>query len=284
MKKIFMRLSGGLGNQMFQYAAGRALALRHNATLHLDIDGYEAHNNNKRSYELTNFNISGTVYCSNYTKFWWKNKISKIILNIRGLSYKEPNDFIQDDNFFKIKIGSYLQGYFQSFHYFQDIESTIRNEFTFKRNLKSESDRYLVGLLNDIEQRESICVHIRRGDYLANDSLNICGLKYYNEGLKIIAERINNPHCVVFSDDIDWVAKNFKPSLPTTLIYPTADHPSSLYLELMSSCKHFVISNSTYSWWAAWLASNKTKIIVAPKLWQRNFAGQGLIPDGWIRA
>lgn len=258
-----INLKGGLGNQMFQYAYGRALELAGKKVIFSIFfmkDGH-AKIDTAREFKLDKFNIKTKAEFTN-NKYRLQNLINRI----------------------KNKLGFKGNGWWQNEKYFIDIENNIRQEFTLKNPL---SEKY-TNIIKQIENTESVSVHVRRGDYVNNSKTkalhDVCGLDYYEKAIDIIKAQINNPTFFVFSDDIDWAAKN----LP---VNPNAYYVSNLKgedfeeLALMSQCKHNIIANSTFSWWGAWLNNNPGKIVVAPKQWFTNKTSNemGILPKSWMQ-
>lgn len=144
-------------------------------------------------------------------------------------------------------------------------------------------------VVEEMTTQDAICLHVRRGDYVANATTKafhgLCSLDYYHQGLRIVSEGLLNRHCYVFSEDPEWVRSNYSPAFPMSVVDIHAPHEAHEYLRLMAACKHFVIVNSSFSWWAAWLGSNPVKRVVAPKNWFQNSANDSkdLIPDQWVR-
>lgn len=288
---IIVKIHGGLGNQLFQYALGRALAESLHMPLKLDISFFMDSPN--RKFLLENFNISpqfATQKEINRVKMRdYPSSIQKLISIFRK---------IKKENTLYIKEGSrtldvdqlggydqiYLKGYWQSEKYFRYIEPIIRSEFT----LTSKPDPTNQQYLEDILSSNSISVHIRRGDYVSNPSVNkrfvVCSLDYYQKAIDLISEKVTNPQFYIFSDDPEWVSKNFHIQHPTFLISynKNQEHED---LRLMSSCKHHIIANSSFSWWGAWLGTNIDKITITPYKWLNDPSkvSRDIIPDGWIR-
>ena len=185
-----------------------------------------------------------------------------------------------------IRENSYHVGYFQSFKYFEGIESILKETFT----IKSEKSEYFLTnskLINSFEN--SISIHIRRGDYTLDrniDYIGLCSLSYYYNALNFLKEGLNTYEVFIFSDDLIWVKENFK---GTNFNYLSNPNSNSSYedLKLMSLCKNNIISNSTFSWWAAWLNSDENKKIIAPKTWFKNQSLNNqysdIIPEDWIK-
>ncbi|OAI07544.1 alpha-1,2-fucosyltransferase [Methylomonas methanica] len=286
---IVVRLTGGLGNQMFQYAAGKSLSYLHNTILSFDTSYF---NNQKlRQYSLSTFNIQQHFIAPTRIKVirppffevkkFFHDQSSHKKTSI-FLLYKE-NSFTYDTNFNKQPSNTYLDGYWQSEKYFTNIEHIIRQDLTFNNIPDSKN----LQLINKIESSNSISIHIRRGDYVsskqANEYHGTCGISYYNEAIKKMSTTIIEPHFFAFSDEPAWAHENIKTDYPLTII----DHNESEHedLRLMSLCKHNIIANSTFSWWAAWLNNNKSKIVIAPAKWFRatELSTQDLIPNSWIQ-
>jgi hypothetical protein len=284
-KMIIVYLKGGLGNQIFQYAAGRSLAIKRGVALKLDTSflHLEATDYTKREFELDKFNIE--------VEFASKKEI-KAIKRLRWRNFFLPTWILeakQDDCYSLLrKTGKncYLDGYFQSEKYFLDCSEQIRQELTFKKSLISEG---WTEIKQQLANSNSVSLHFRRGDYVSNLDANkfhgVCSMDYYQKAIGTIAEKVENPHFFVFSDDIQWVIENFKIDFPTVFVEKKDENLHSDF-QLMSLCKHNIIANSSYSWWAAWLNNHINKIVIAPEKWyanedkQKNF--NELIPSRWI--
>lgn len=277
---IIVKLQGGLGNQMFQYALGRRLALKNNAELRLDVTHFEQYG--VRRYELHVFNIFCSVASKRNIKFFRKFNNS-IISKIAGRHYKyvKEKNLYFDKTVLEKKGNIYLDGYWQSEKYFKDIREIIVKDFA----VRNEPDTKNKSLLEKIKNSNSVGLHIRRGDYVSDEKINkfhgTCPLEYYYNAVKIV-EKIGDPEFFVFSDGPEWTKMNLKLQYPT---FYSDNNPKRGYedLRLMSHCKHFIIANSSFSWWGAWLSDNLDKIVCAPKTW---FAGQDegdVVPESWIR-
>lgn len=296
---IIVRLMGGLGNQMFQYAAGRRLAQVHKVPLCLDLSYFDhqtkfAPFDTHRSYTLCYFNIIEKIASPDDQKrsaYAWKNTISAKIFRLiqRGLPLQFRSVYWQKWHGFDpavLNLGKHvvLNGYMQSWRYFADIQEIIRKEFTLREPFHPGNQC----LADEICSKTSVGVHIRRGDYVYNSTINqvhgLCSLDYFHEAIKFMFQKVSNPHFFIFSDEPEWVKENFKLNYPVTIMMHNGVERDYEDLYLMSRCQHFIIANSSFSWWAAWLSSNNKKIIVAPKKW---FASQydpvDLLPDTWYR-
>jgi hypothetical protein len=273
---VIVRLCGGLGNQMFQYAFGRCLSQKRNDVLLLETSQLQVPPpHTSRDYRLDIFNISGKL-----TTLPEITKTSGVLLSMiqcgRGF-HREV---------FEWRTGCahvVLQGFWTSELYFSEIECLLRREFTFK------SPARICSHTIDTNSACAVCVHVRRGDYLspAGDHLGFVGLDYYKKAVAFVAERVPNPHFYVFSDDMQWCIENLSFTYPHTYVHH--DRPPDEFAEddlrLMAACQHFIIANSTFSWWAAWLGSKESTIVVAPGRWFRDdaHASNEIVPSRWAR-
>jgi len=292
---IIVRLIGGIGNQFFQYALGRNVAIKNNTELKLDISGFEKYK--LHNYGLNHFNIVENIATiteiQQFKPIWRQffpyaeNTLSKFFLPWYKQNYILEPDFSYNPDIFKLKKNAYLEGVWQSEKYFSDISEIIRKEIS----VKNEPDGLNQELLNLIQRTNSVNVHIRRGDYASNpktqEKHGLLNLEYYINSLKLIEEKVRNPHLFVFSDDIPWVRENFKIDLPICFIDHNGIEKNYEDIRLMSSCRHHIIANSSFSWWGAWLSNNPGKIVIAPKRWfalgSLDKKTTDLIPSGWIQ-
>ena len=285
---------GGLGNQMFQYALGRSLSLHYNVDFKIDTSFLlDRASYSKdiviRDYDLGIFNIVENFATIEEVQRLKKNilnnktldLITKKVLGIRRTYVKEPHFHFFPD-VFSVGPDIYLDGYWQTEKYFLTCQKTIRKDFTFKKPPGTD----ILELLKKINDCNAICVNVRRGDFLVNLYHGAISTDYYERGASIIRGKINNVHFFVFSDDIEWCQQNLKFSDTTTYVtHEYAGEKFSDYLRLMTHCKHFIIPNSTFGWWAAWLNNSDDKIVIAPQKWFGNGPKdtQDLIPSTWIR-
>lgn len=282
---VYVHIIGGLGNQLFQYAAGRALARRYGLRLKLDTSDFHRYKlrpfllpRYSLEYELVN-RFEASLLRASKVRF---GKLAWTLLDLRVIDEHQ-------EAFQAIRIGSarrvYLRGYWQSEKYFEDCAEIIRRELVPRAAPNDENAR----MLNRIRGGASVCVHVRRGDYVANPSANafhgLCGIEYYNAAAEHMTESLGRAVFFIFSDDIKWAKQNLKfPGETHFVSHNSADVPEE-DLRLMAACRHHVIANSSLSWWGAWLAKTPEQIVVAPKIWFRGAAKQpeDLIPPGWIR-
>lgn len=290
---IIVNLKGGLGNQLFQYAAGKALAERHQTELKLDLSWFQA--SSSRQYQLHHFAISAEhatqqelkkftgKYKSITKKIWWQIKSLKNQYRV----YKEPS-FNFNSELLQCGPNTLIEGYWQSERYFQGISPIIRQELRILTPLSKQSHEMKDKIIN----HEAVGIHIRRGDYieLGPQATSIHGPldpQYYDTAIAIIEKKINNPHLFIFSDDISWAKKSLHFKHTVSYVDHNDENTGFEDLYLMSQCKHNIIANSTFSWWGAWLNHNPSKIIIAPNQWFRttemNKLTDNLMPDSWIK-
>jgi len=256
---------------MFQYAAGRALSLRHAVPLVLDLSAFDS--DPKRSYALTPFVIKAEVVSfSRWLRLWRK---------VQGRYYREQS-FAHDPKVSGLLPGRLLNGFFQSEKYFVDHADTIRREFSLKEPLSQKAQGYL----REVESApNSVSVHVRRGDYVSDPKTTAfhgnCSWEYYESAMRHMRERVGGVSFFFFSDEPEWLVAQQVDGVVVTGLSSHED------MFLMSRCKHQIIANSSFSWWGAWLNKNPDKIVIAPKRW---FADEkmerqtgDLIPEGWIR-
>ena len=262
---------------MFQYAAGRALAAKKGVQLILDRAWYNQKfgpESTARTYELSCFHLHCFTRCV-------KSRLASRAVSFLATDYKEPH-FHYDPGFLHLPRHSVLTGYFQSEKYFKGIRDILLREFLWKKEPQGKN----LSLLKEIQQTPgSVSIHIRRGDYITNKNSakthGIPEMSYYEEGLKRIVQKTNNPKLYIFSDEPDWCRQNLKLNYPTEYI---SNHGhGSEDMRLMKECRHHIIANSSFSWWGAWLNENPDKLVIAPKKWfscqEKNT--KDLIPDSW---
>lgn len=292
---VITKLIGGIGNQLFQYAVGRHKSLLSKSELKLDVTGFEHYP--LRKYSLHAFNIEES-FASEEEIYQAKKKVTRRTWRYfspllermvgpkkRWTAFRELNVMPYNPAVLRAEGNIYLEGYWQSEKYFVGIGDTIRREFTMKAQPGPESKEMAEKILST----QSVSVHFRRGDYESNEVTRkvhgVLGKEYYEAAIKIIRQRVRDPHLFLFSDDADWVAENVDLGRPAIIV---GHHPGvSSYEELwlMSLCKHNIIANSSFSWWGAWLNANKDKVAVAPERWFNvpMYDTSDLIPQGWLK-
>lgn len=271
---IITNLTGGLGNQMFQYAFGRYIANKHDTDLKLHFTN--ALFNTSRSYMLDVFNITATIALQKdlqnlgVTKSRIVNRFLYILdercdiqFNSHIVTQKYP--YVFNPKYFEMGNNSYIQGFWNNERYFNKIEDLIRREFTSKKKLDNKNLR----IFQDIQKTHSVSIHVRRGDYVTNKTnaklFGFLGLDYYIFAIKKIKKHISNPVFFVFSDDILWCKENL-PRLAGKIYFVDHNRGKEDYkdLLLMSACNHNIIANSSFSWWVSWLNRRKDKIVIKP--------------------
>ena len=283
-KMVITKIIGGLGNQMFQYAAGRSLALHHNTDLLLDISSFNR--DDLRNFELSvfknNFAIAKPDKIKEITDRSFAGKVRDKFLPARFRKiYKEPF-FHYDKNFFKAAPNAYIKGYWQSEKYFAHVGTAIRNDLAIKPELIEGVKHFGQHLIT----APSVGVHIRRTDYTSAHTKQYHGIiekDYYTKAIELMSAKQNNARFYFFSDNINWVKENFNIAGATFVSNEiTKNHIEDLYL--MSQCSHNIIANSSFSWWGAWLNNNPDKIVIAPKKWFNKGPKDtyDLYPDNWI--
>ncbi|HEV7256401.1 MAG TPA: alpha-1,2-fucosyltransferase [Bosea sp. (in: a-proteobacteria)] len=290
MSTITVRLIGGLGNQLFQYAAARALGLRRSAQVKLDLSGFESYG--LRRYELGAYPIAAAVATASELAAVGADKpaprlLGRVIGRLKPRSahhYREPH-YRYDPQLAQQPLPMLMDGYWQSELYFADIAGVLRLELTPSDPLEPSNAE----VADKIGRSNAVSLHVRRGDYVSNAHTNsyhgVCSLDYYRAAIAHIQARVAGAHLFVFSDDHDWTRENLKFDLPMTYVTANTADRGFRDLQLMSLCKHHVIANSSFSWWGAWLNPSADKIVVAPSRW---FAGgendtRDLLPASWVR-
>ena len=287
---LIVRVTGGLGNQMFQYALYKSLINIGKDEVKLDIfdsKNYLLHN----GYELEKvFNVKpNKANINEISKLKVKKGlIFKLLYKIKkNTNHIIRNELVFDDNILNSK-GKYLQGYWQSEKYFINVRNELLKDFKFKEF----SDDNNIKLMNIIKKNNSISIHVRRGDYLNEKNKEIyggiCNEEYYLTAINFIKKKIDNPLFIIFSNDIKWCKKFFSKEFENDrFIYVNWNKGENSYkdMQLMSICDNNIIANSSFSWWGAWLNKNKKKIIISPKKWMNNDVNSisDIIPNEWIK-
>lgn len=288
---VIIHVSCGLGNQMFQYAMGRAYSLDKNERLYLDIAGYR--NDTFRSYGLDKLDIGkdvGIINESNLLLWLYKFKIKGILWLSRIAGGKTapyapvlkfgycrtavPVSAEMPKSWLPVK---YFHGYFQNERLFTSHADVIKKELRVAREPSKRNAR----LLERIKAGgNTVCLHVRRGDYAGNKRWDRCGPGYYAKAVEIMKERLLDPVFYVFSEDIGYVRSL---NLPGDMVYVEENNPDYEELRLMYSCKNFILSNSSFSWWAQYLCEGGAGIVIGPSRWYPDSLNdQGIMSDEWI--
>lgn len=253
---------------MFQYAFYLSLKEKF-SDVKADVAGFESYNLH-HGFELERvFDLALDKVSPFQSQFYSGENAGFAVRKLRQLlrakkwQFLEREYFEYDPSLYDDRSVRYYWGYWQHLNYIKPIEETLRKHFTFKAELNSRN----LELLESILKTDSIAVHVRRGDYTFDPLLgNICQLSYFNDAIDILRQTTKNPFFVVFSDDIDWCKKEL---LLDNCVYVDWNLGSASYvdLQLMSNCKHNILSNSTFGWWGGWLNLNPDKIVIAPGRW-----------------
>ena len=291
ISRVVVILYGGLANQMFQYALGLALSQRSGCRLEVDTSAVDA--DRKRKYALSVCEpaprrVAGTerrmLHLLRSTPLWnicgtrWYPAFpgGLRIVRERGQSF--------DARVFSLEGNLILDGYWQSERYFFEQRTLIERTFDWSRAARGA---VADAVIQTIETPHSVAVHVRRGDYVREAATHAfhgtCEPDYYSRAAGIISDHVPQPHFFIFSDDIDWAEANVH--LPGERTVIRHDHPIDPHVDmwLMSRCRHAIIANSSYSWWAAWLTERPGKCIVAPRAWFSDASMRGItpVPDRW---
>lgn len=258
---IITKISDGFGNQLFMYACGYATSRRLSTKLALDLTYLST--NNLRNYELDKlntvydeiFSVDNIQYPINIAV----RKILHLVIRCKYKFFKEKNTYKYDENILNIKQDSYLFGYWQTEKYFKEYREDILKMFTPRYELSQECN----SLIEKVKSCKSAAIHVRRGDYV---KLGIClDISYYRHAFDILNKKIEGLTYFVFSDDVEYAKKIFK-GIKGKFEYVENKSSNSTLDDffIMKECKHIVMANSSFSWWAAWLNNNPNKIVIHP--------------------
>lgn len=296
---IYLYLQGGLGNQMFSYAYGRMLQQLTNEKIL--INTIELEKDTQRDYSLkylylndnvellkANQKVINKIICK--TKLFLVHKVmqhnkgnrSFIEANKKGIYWSL--DFLSYYPFQMYRKNKYVIGAIQTSKQVEEVKNVIKEEL----RVKIEPSTQNKFKIEELETCNSVCVHIRLGDYMHDqwkEKLQVCNEEYYKKGMKHIAEKVENPVFYIFSNtkkDIEWIKNNYK--FHYNVKYIELDNPDYEELRLMYSCKHFIISNSSFSWWGAYLSNNEEKIVVCPDRWNNlNMPQEDIYVKEWVK-
>ena len=290
---IYVNIIGGLGNQMFQYACGRALSLRKQESLCLVVDEFE-HYGLHNGYELKKvFGIDAPLAHDSELKslLGFKSHLFLRKLLSKPIMSRFGGDGLLTEPHFKYWSGIndfnppfYIQGYWQSEKYFEDYSDVIREDFSFVNPLSNDD----LSLIDKMKRHQCVAIHVRRGDYLSRKNRGVystCSMGYYDNAIRYLTSCVGDLNLFFFSDDPDWVQENFgRRHENVTVVRNNFGKNSSNDMRLMAMANHNIISNSSFSWWGAWLNKTSDKIVVAPQKWFKYKTHDfDLIPQCWIR-
>ncbi len=288
---IIVNLRGRLGNQMFGYALYCSLkSLGKEVFLDLGCNresGKQAGIVSATQYNIDLFSVKYQLANDEIAKSLMQDKENPNLIKRweyrifpgRCKYYEEKKTGVYNPLIFKFD-NVYLDGYWQSEKYFTDIAGEIRNLYQFPDKYSDYQKR----VMNQIKNKNSVSIHIRRGDYLAHtDIYGVTDIKYYQKAMLFFQERKENIHFFIFTNDIGWAKKNFSGTNITVIENSQDLLTNNLDMSLMAFCQHNIIANSSFSWWGAWLNKNPDKIIVAPKVWEIGKKTQDIWGEGWVR-
>lgn len=279
-EEFIISFKGGLGNQLFQYAFMRYLVLKEGKNCSADLSYYIYPNVMEYVLDKSFADIS-VARCNPYLR-------ESYIVD-KEYYYKEP-DFVKSayDSFLQSNITKkgcgYLEGCFQSSFYPENIKDILYKELIFEKITDKGVEKYL----SLFEKKNTVSIHIRRGDYLTKENImvfgNICTEKYYKKAMEYMKTQVDNPIYIFFSNDKEWVKNNYNMDNAIYINEDDFENYKDWYdMYLMSMCKHNIIANSTFSWWGAWLNRNSQKIVIAPQNWFHQEAVVDICPREWIR-
>lgn len=291
---IVVELKGGLGNQMFQYALGKQLAIKNNCELFLDCHFLlDRRLKNPhyvyRDFDLDIFNLTPQFIPKEISKKY--GLLRSRLIRLKEIFYQQGDlTRIQEKvNIFNPKIldlqkNTYLTGYWQTEKYFINIAKEIRSEFSFRKKINIKS----LNLLDKINRDNSVCLNVRRTDYVYTPRLGTLNNSYYAKAEQVLLEKESGLKVYVFSDDLKWCKEHIRLQSETFFVgHEYAGAKFRDYFELMMNCKHFIIPNSSFAWWAAWLSKSPNKNIITPKVWFNStstvYQADTVVPDTWIR-
>jgi len=300
---IIVKLAGGLGNQLFQYASGRALSLKFNTQLKLDIRFFEQPKYRK-DFRLAKFNLPFQIAEESEYKKLCNLPGNKMIRRLKRMGIKFPpyyrNTHLIEDDIIKLVENKssvlpsdfYIEGWLANEKYFKNYRQVLIDELNMDHAMSAEN----LNLREGIKSANAVSVHVRRGDYLTNSYFSNLTRDYYQQAFRWVYENINKPVFYFFSDDIDWVKKEYAFVDEAIFVQGNslregtfATHSAIDDLMLMRSCKHNIIANSTFSWWAAWLNTYAEKKVLFPARWfndakaQHKFETGNYNPATWIK-
>lgn len=278
---------GGLGNQLFQYAAARSLALKHGCPVVLDAHWFDhpPPRDTPRALELMRYRVAlRLASASEQAQFrWMRGKLSRH-LRLHPLHLVCEKGYGVHAPALDAPKHSYLLGHWQSEAYFAGIRGELLQEFT----PKAPPGAADLALMHHMQRGTPVSVHVRRGDYLSSKTAaqfhGLCSLDYYRTAIGLVAQRVSDPVFFIFSDDPEWTRAHIAPAFPCHYVSHNRPEHAFQDLRLMSMCQHHIIANSSFSWWGAWLAPAQSGMVVAPATW---FASgrpcPDLIPSRWIQ-
>jgi len=278
-KLVIVKITDGLGNQLFQYAFARKLSIELGADLLIDRSVYRRFflfRRGTRRYQLNRFPIKARASTGP------AHRLFQILGRKQSLDLREKNFYHLDTEVLEAiaregdKRLILVSGYWQSYRYFDEYREIICRELR----------PHFECTIGSVSGRDNVAIHVRRGDY--HDTIfRLCSIEYYRAALELVIQTVRAPRFIIFSNDLEWTRDYFGPALEDLLgDYQIADNHDDIgnFLDMVYGCKHYIIANSTYSWWSAYLCTNPEKIVIAPEEWFENPEWNAeLYPEGWIR-
>ena len=277
---ITVLLQGRIGNNLFQYAAGRALALRHRTELVLD--GSWADRVTERQF-LHVFRLP--LQATYERRHTWCKRISRKIAGIGPAEFHRGPVLIDDNYITRPDLhhapdGAMLIGFYQSSDHFSDFSDIIRKELDLTHiQIPGRSASFEERL----RSKTTVSIHVRRGDYLKIGTTQCIDNEYHARAIQHFQQRFENLQFCVFSDDINWCRARFSTSEFLFSDFKDAAKDPLHDIRLMSSCSHHIIVNSSYSWWGAWLNPKAGKTVISPAIWMAGVPAKGIVPDDWVQ-
>lgn len=292
--EVVVKINGGLGNQLFQYATGRSLADRTGAELFLDLSFFDlppgAHT--ARPFELDVFKPRYTrADADHFAPYYrirdnsWLLRLNRAFPTMQQRRWISERSFRFDPAVLTLKGNIYLDGHWQSERYFIDHEQELRRDLQFAEALSS-ADQDLVERMNG---STAVSLHVRRGDYVTHAAANtfhgLCGPDYYARAMAFVLERQADATFFIFSDDLPWAKENLPALAPMVFVEHDQQQRDHRDMQLMTHGRHHIIANSSFSWWGAWLNPHPDKLVVAPQRWfaDASVDTRDLIPHNWHR-
>lgn len=288
---IYVDIKGNLGNQLFEYALARKLQNECGQKICLNIYSLKKYRSNFR-FSLLDYRLNDNVTVETEKPMPWfadtmfpvTRVLKKLIPTLYFNILKKFGTYVwMSRNYIELPVikrkNYYISGYWQCTKYFEEIKSTIVQEFTPKKELLSQNE----SLYNTILNSESVCVTIRRGDFVTNEKYKqqfyLCDEEYFYKAINIIKSKIPNAKLFIFSDDVKWIKENM--NFGDKVFYESGKDPVWEKLRIMSACKHFIISNSSFSWWAQYLSTNENKVVIAPSRWYTSGEPAEIYDENW---
>lgn len=298
---IHVYLTGRLGNQLFQYAFARSIQEKYGGKIYCNI--YElVHRSEKAKhipgkfvYDMSNYKLNENVIIEDVPLPWYADFTNPFIRVIKKVIPKKYFYFMAKKGFLLWQRNDYidmpilttkcviLNGWWQDIGFFHEIEEVLAKEIV-PKTVEVDANKELY---NIEKESDSVCISIRGGNYLVpivKERLFVCDKDYFYNAVKEIREKVANPVFIIFSDDLEWVKSYiaFEQKFPDCKFYYESGHDSvEEKIRLMTRCKHFIISNSTFSWWAQYLSHSENKIVIAPDSWYTDGSKNGLYMENW---